>query len=48
MQPNLSIDDGYDEPDTFNLVSTKSSRARRRLYLPTESTFAKENILTYE
>ena len=48
MQPDLSIDASYDEPDTFNPLSTKTSTTRRRLYLPTESTFAEENLLIDE
>jgi hypothetical protein len=35
-----STDAGYDEVDTFNPTSTKSSKARRRHYLPSDSTFA--------
>ena len=41
MRPDLSIDVGYDEPDTLNPTSTKNSRVRRRLYLPSKSISAK-------
>ena len=40
LQLDLSTDAGYDEADTFSLASTKYSKKRRRLYLPSDSTFA--------
>ena len=48
MQPDLSTDAGYDEPDTFKPTSTEFSRARRILLLPIESTSTKENLLMDE
>lgn len=48
MQPDLSTDAGYDEPDTFNPTSIDFSRARRRLLLPTESNSTEETLLMDE
>ena len=48
LQPDLSIDAGYDEADTFNPASTKSSKEIRTLYLPSDSMSAEENILIDE
>ena len=48
MQLDQSTDVEYDEVDTFSLASTKSSKARRRLYLPFDSTSVEENPLINE
>ena len=48
MQPDQSTDERYDEADTFSPTSTKYSKERRRLYLPSDSTFGEENPLIDE